>query len=57
MSTPKRTEMEIDAFVDWVVTQNVADTIQAFIVLMYANGHFDKADLMAMLEQGGKSAE
>jgi hypothetical protein len=53
----KRTEEQVEAFIDWLGDKDVQDTMMVFMVLMYRNGYFDKADMQELLDQGGKRAE
>lgn len=53
----KRTDEQVEAFIDWLGSKEIGDTIMAFMVLMYRNGYFDKADLQELLDEGGKSVK
>lgn len=53
----KRTDEQVDAFIDWLGDKDVQDTMMVFMVLMYRDGYFDKADMQELLDQGGKRAE
>jgi hypothetical protein len=58
MSQPeRRTEAQVDAFIDWLGNKDMQDSMMVFMVLMYRNGYFDKADMQELLDQGGKRAE
>lgn len=56
MNSEKRTEEQVEAFIDWLGNKDIMDSMMVFMVLMYRNGYFDKADMQELLDQGGKSA-
>lgn len=57
MELQKRTDDQVEAFIDWLGSKDILDSVMAFMVLMYRNGYFDKYDLQELLDQGGKRAE